>query len=603
MKGFRFLVDSLVSRFVAVLLIGAVVTPAAALALAPEQRKVFDLGIGYFNVEQDCSSSNGFSSKPSSGGSIYVLGDSLTVGMNSANLQTKLSTAGWQATKINGLEGRTLSQGSIEIFKDREIVKQSSAALLGLGTNNYLAAVESPAVVKSEMGDLVRKLRDEKADIKIYWTSFFLTGEAAAGSEALNKILREVAKERGVAIVPWDKSAEAKAEVEAGDGIHPRNYQVMADFVVGQLAQVGAESPKSSGNCVCSAEGGGDLIGSDNQERGFNYYVSKGYSKEQAAGIVGNMIHESGVEPMRLQGTGAGVETPSAKLGGNLNNSSIGWGIVQWTPPGKMINPSTASGVTNETIDTLEYQVEFVWKQLEGTSIDISEKAAGDHLKQQTTVDAAARSFMTKYERPADQSESAQADRAATAKEVFTVYANGSVGVNPPGGSCSNSGSLSPEGYAFPLAPQDRSVGGVEVGQTETAHHDNTPAFDLFSTDSADVYALYAGTAINVKTDYGNQAGCTSIQFRADDGFYYWYGHMKNPVVKEGQHVEAGAKLAQIADAAKFNSACFGGGPHLHIDRGCTVGGTPQPGGSDSCRDASFISFLAKLFETLPERR
>ena len=166
---------------------------------------------------------------------------------------------------------------------------------------------------------------------------------------------------------------------------------------------------------------------------------------------------------------------------------------------------------------------------------------------------------------------------------------------------------MSVNGYAFPLEPQTKAVGGVGIGWSGLTrpgggyvHHDKTAAFDLFSTDSADVYAIYGGKAVEINKNYHDQSGCTTIQFKADDGFYYWYGHMKNPTIAEGQHVSVGTKIAEIADRANFNSACWGGAPHLHIDRGCVIAGEPQTGGRDECRDLSFIEFLSRLFETLP---
>jgi murein DD-endopeptidase MepM/ murein hydrolase activator NlpD len=175
-----------------------------------------------------------------------------------------------------------------------------------------------------------------------------------------------------------------------------------------------------------------------------------------------------------------------------------------------------------------------------------------------------------------------------------------------PGGSavanCPHdaAGRISVNGYAFPLAPQTKAVGGIKVGQTVTAHHDGTPAFDLFSTeDSAPVFAIYGGTAVTINKSYHGVSGCSTIQFQADDGFYYWYGHLKNVSIEEDVHVEAGTQIAEVADAQNFGSDCWGGGPHLHIDRGCTINGEPQRGGLDECRDPEFIPFLSALFETL----
>jgi hypothetical protein len=156
-------------------------------------------------------------------------------------------------------------------------------------------------------------------------------------------------------------------------------------------------------------------------------------------------------------------------------------------------------------------------------------------------------------------------------------------------------GNVDTRGYAFPLAPQTKAVGGINGG-----HHDGTPAFDLFSTDSAAVYAIFAGSAERINQNVSGVPGCTSIQFRAADGYFYWYGHLKNPSIQVGQQVAAGTKIAEVADLS-FGPRCYGGAPHLHIDRGCTINGVRQPGGSDECRDPEFIPFLRALYETLPD--
>jgi murein DD-endopeptidase MepM/ murein hydrolase activator NlpD len=160
-----------------------------------------------------------------------------------------------------------------------------------------------------------------------------------------------------------------------------------------------------------------------------------------------------------------------------------------------------------------------------------------------------------------------------------------------PGGS----GLVSADGYAFPLEPQTKAVGGIN-----NSHHDGTPAFDLFSsTPDPEVYAISDGTVDTVNTNFNDVRGCTSIQFRSVDGFWYWHGHLKNPVVQRGDVVRAGDKLAEVADAS-FGSRCVGGAPHLHIDRGCVRNGVPQRGGTDACRDPDFIPFLRSIWEGLP---
>ncbi len=182
-----------------------------------------------------------------------------------------------------------------------------------------------------------------------------------------------------------------------------------------------------TGSGCCST-----LVGSNNQQKAFNYFASNGYSKEQAAGIVGNMIHESGVEPGRLQNTPPGhVTNPSDAVG-----SPLGWGIVQWTPAGKMINPSRAAGVDDAVIGSLEYQLEFLKKQLAGETA-IAEGYAGDMLKRATSVEDAAVAFGRYFERFAgseDLSNPRYTQRKTAAREVLSTFGGGAPGEG--GGGC-----------------------------------------------------------------------------------------------------------------------------------------------------------------------
>ncbi|HZX01617.1 phage tail tip lysozyme [Kribbella sp.] len=147
----------------------------------------------------------------------------------------------------------------------------------------------------------------------------------------------------------------------------------------------------SAGACSCQT---GNLSGSNNEQKAFNYFVQNGYTKEQAAGIVGNMSAESGVEPSRKQYTDPGVITPPAEMAG----SPLGWGIVQWTPADKMILPSRKEGADDAKIASLEYQLDFLRKQLIGEG-PVPEKGPGDALKASTTAEEASHVFADQFER------------------------------------------------------------------------------------------------------------------------------------------------------------------------------------------------------------
>ncbi|HEY3003097.1 MAG TPA: phage tail tip lysozyme [Kribbellaceae bacterium] len=198
--------------------------------------------------------------------------------------------------------------------------------------------------------------------------------------------------------------------------------------------------PNQSG-CGCGGGSNGPLVGNDNQQKAFNFLIGKGYTKEQSAGVVGNMIVESvGVNPMEKQGTPYGDHTSSAEV---LDYGG-GWGIVQWTPPSKMINPSRNAGKSFQEIDTLEYQLDFLWRQLEGQTV-IPEGAAGQALKAATSVEQASDAFAGKYERflgHEDPSSPTYDERRKMARAVLQKFGAGAPGTPDAAGGCQVTGEI-----------------------------------------------------------------------------------------------------------------------------------------------------------------
>lgn len=175
----------------------------------------------------------------------------------------------------------------------------------------------------------------------------------------------------------------------------------------------------------------------DNVKDAIMLLRSKGYTLEQSIGVVANMIHESGVVPARMQFiyardpedpasrahvdisliredlsvSSADFEEAAAQavaLGGISSVGSIGWGLVQWTPASKMLNPSRDSGASPQQIDSMEYQIDFLVGQLTGEDVNgvpgssVPETGAGADLETQGTVEGAAASFAVEYERCAE---------------------------------------------------------------------------------------------------------------------------------------------------------------------------------------------------------
>jgi murein DD-endopeptidase MepM/ murein hydrolase activator NlpD len=357
----------------------------------------------------------------------------------------------------------------------------------------------------------------------------------------------------------------------------------------------------SGGACSCGSATGA-LTGSDNQQKVFNFFVSKGYTKEQAAGIVGNMMAESGVNPKAQYPS----TTASAQTASGMPNRA--WGVVQWLPPSKMIDPSRAAGASWETIESLEHQVGFLWKQLEGTG-PASEESAGDALKATTTVEDAAFTFGFRFERFTTDPNADEFDtRRANARGVYDRYAGsapdptGTPGQEDSGDGCTGTViNINGTDYGFPLAlPKSDVNNGYSWPCESICHHDGSPAFDLArkalddSSAGTSVVAITNGRIENFNDSYAGIEGCHSFQLVGDDGWWYWYGHLQSASVRDGQQVTAGQPIAVIGERK-----CTGNGsyPHLHIDRGSPKG---HYGGVDCCRDPGFVDLINQLYNALP---
>ena len=147
---------------------------------------------------------------------------------------------------------------------------------------------------------------------------------------------------------------------------------------------------------------------SGNADAALKFFQSAGWTKEQAAGIVGNLQSESGKN----------LDTKAVGDGGKAK------GIAQWHPD----RQANFAKVMGKGLDesTLEEQLRFVDWELKNT-----EKSAGDKLKQAKTAAEAARIVDKQYERS---SGAALGDRIASANMLagpLDRNTNTLNGVNP----------------------------------------------------------------------------------------------------------------------------------------------------------------------------
>lgn len=170
----------------------------------------------------------------------------------------------------------------------------------------------------------------------------------------------------------------------------------------------------------------GNFAGSNKIEQAFNWFISDvggGYTAEQSAGIVGNLMAESG---------NFADDVISTQRRGDSGQAH---GIAQWHPP--RWNPFLDwCRRNNQDPYTLASQLRWVTLELDST-----ESRAKAALESVTRPDHAAISFMRKYERPASLSSNsefkeppynsngdivrkraAEDERVANAINVFNTY-------------------------------------------------------------------------------------------------------------------------------------------------------------------------------------
>jgi hypothetical protein len=201
-------------------------------------------------------------------------------------------------------------------------------------------------------------------------------------------------------------------------------------------------------NTTCSDAGGDgsvtDLVGSDNVQRAYNYFVgSRQLSPQAAAGIIGNLIAESGVNPNSVQPSGYGHGI--AQWETVINGKGSGRWDVKKPVNGKVANvkdfAASTEGAGREMTD-LSLQLDFLWHELRSFYSGSLTK-----IQAATTAGDAAYIFMSEYEVPGERSPGGANDqnRRKLADDVFARYAGdtapteGDNGDDASGSACSAS--------------------------------------------------------------------------------------------------------------------------------------------------------------------
>ncbi|WP_158676500.1 phage tail tip lysozyme, partial [Tessaracoccus sp. OH4464_COT-324] len=147
----------------------------------------------------------------------------------------------------------------------------------------------------------------------------------------------------------------------------------------------------------------------NNNKTAYDYLVGRGLTKEQSAGVVGNLIQESGnpINPRAVQYGGPGR------------------GIAQWSVGERWATLQNYAAQQGRDPWALDLQLDFLWHELNTT-----ESYAFRHLKAASTVRDATIAFSSKFERCGV---CHNEKRVAYAQSIYDSFAGGGAPAPQPG--------------------------------------------------------------------------------------------------------------------------------------------------------------------------
>lgn len=154
----------------------------------------------------------------------------------------------------------------------------------------------------------------------------------------------------------------------------------------------------------------------------WKYLVANGLTEAGAAGLMGNLQAESGLNPKNLQNTfekklGYTDEAYTAAVDSgkytNFVKDSAGYGLAQWTYWSRKQALLQFAKAKGRSIGDIQMQLDFLVGELKGyPAVDRVLRSAG-------SIREASDAVLLQFERPKDQSEAVRKKRAAFGQEIY----------------------------------------------------------------------------------------------------------------------------------------------------------------------------------------
>lgn len=287
------------------------------------------------------------------------------------SLQDAQATAYYTANKTQLDSDREDEDDPAEVAKypqkHQELLEQSAAIIQDPQARELWKLKRIPEVTTQKVA------ADEKA--------FTLNRDQAFADSQTQ--LFDLQKKGALAKTDADRAAIIKSGHDLIDGLENEGYIDAADAVKRRQAfangyAVSTFQALPAGQRLAAID---RTSLDDKSKQAFQFFVKQGWSPAQASGIVGNLIHESGLN--------TGALNP-----GDGSDGSDSIGIAQWNAGRAKALKAYAARKGSDWRD-LQTQLEFVHKELQSTHSE-----AGDALLAAKTPREAAAAFVTEFERP-----------------------------------------------------------------------------------------------------------------------------------------------------------------------------------------------------------
>lgn len=171
------------------------------------------------------------------------------------------------------------------------------------------------------------------------------------------------------------------------------------------------------------------LTAMDNAQKIWDKLRSAGLTEAGAAGLMGNLYAESGLNPRNLQnsyekklGLSNADYTAAVDCGAyeGFVTDGAGYGLAQWTYPSRKAALLACAKARGRSIGDLDTQVDYLLQELKN-----SFSAVWDELRTSDNIWTTSTSVLLRFERPADQSGANCVRRAGFAQGFYDEFAGG----------------------------------------------------------------------------------------------------------------------------------------------------------------------------------